>query len=354
MLQSYRYTAFGEEINPDENDTNPFRHNAEYFDTSSRLYYLRHRFYNPATGRFLNEDPIRWGKNWYCFAMQNPTMFIDPWGLSPAPGWMTAESGAPMWSGNGDVINLQQAVTAAGGTIDWNNDVATVHLWGVSVNFSPRMDGVTFDLSEGNMHIREDVFYYAMIREAGFLVFVGGRPVPYWPDALHASIQIFIHHEQAVLIGTLRILGVRLEPIYNGTILHATIGGFTANRNFDGAKEAIAEIGEPMVALINDIFDRRQDLIGMAHVSATQAQVISLFRGVNAFNNRDGGGILYNPIVHNAALGATGTTLWGYNSNGFVAGILDHARIAHPSIIPISSTGGFSGWTRPIPYSYFR
>ena len=85
VLQSYRYTAFGEEINPDENDTNPFRHNAEYFDTSSGLYYLRHRFYNPATGRFLNEDPIRWGKNWYCFAMQNPTMFIDPWGLSPDP-----------------------------------------------------------------------------------------------------------------------------------------------------------------------------------------------------------------------------------------------------------------------------
>ena len=82
VLQSYRYTAFGEEINPDENDANPWRHNAEYFDTSSGLYYLRHRFYNPATGRFLNEDPIRWGYNWYLFTSNNPIMFIDPWGLS--------------------------------------------------------------------------------------------------------------------------------------------------------------------------------------------------------------------------------------------------------------------------------
>jgi len=92
--QTYVYAAFGELLSENENDANPFRHNGEYWDVSTEMYYLRHRFYNPATGRFINEDPywyvgnmqedlytILQSANLYVFGLSNPIMFIDPSGL---------------------------------------------------------------------------------------------------------------------------------------------------------------------------------------------------------------------------------------------------------------------------------
>ena len=48
---------------------------------SSGLIYLRNRYYDPGVGRFISEDPIRYGMNWYVYANNNPLKFIDPSGL---------------------------------------------------------------------------------------------------------------------------------------------------------------------------------------------------------------------------------------------------------------------------------
>jgi RHS repeat-associated protein len=54
--------------------------------TLAMLYY-RARYYDPADGRFLNEDPLRaiswWGLNLYSYVLNNPTNLIDVRGLSP-------------------------------------------------------------------------------------------------------------------------------------------------------------------------------------------------------------------------------------------------------------------------------
>ncbi len=78
---SYEFDAFGVERNPDKKDENPFRYCGEYFDLSSDTYYLRARNYRPATGRFLTEDPICDGLNWYTYANNNPVMLYDSSGL---------------------------------------------------------------------------------------------------------------------------------------------------------------------------------------------------------------------------------------------------------------------------------
>jgi len=65
IIREYRYDAFGVERFKDENDTNPFRYTGEYFDRETGMIYLRMRFYIPHLGRFLNEDLIRDGLNWY-------------------------------------------------------------------------------------------------------------------------------------------------------------------------------------------------------------------------------------------------------------------------------------------------
>ena len=55
-IKSYDYDAFGNERNPDEADTNPFRYCGEYWDTETGTYYLRARYYAPDIGRFTQAD----------------------------------------------------------------------------------------------------------------------------------------------------------------------------------------------------------------------------------------------------------------------------------------------------------
>ena len=56
VTKTYSYDAFGNERDPDEEDTNPFRYCGEYYDTETGLYYLRARYYDPLIGRFTQED----------------------------------------------------------------------------------------------------------------------------------------------------------------------------------------------------------------------------------------------------------------------------------------------------------
>ena len=56
VTKAYDYDAFGNEKNPDETDTNPFRYCGEYYDTETGHYYLRARYYDPSVGRFTQTD----------------------------------------------------------------------------------------------------------------------------------------------------------------------------------------------------------------------------------------------------------------------------------------------------------
>ena len=39
--------------------------------------YLRNRYYSPSIGRFITEDPIKDGLNWYVYCGNNPIKFVD-------------------------------------------------------------------------------------------------------------------------------------------------------------------------------------------------------------------------------------------------------------------------------------
>jgi RHS repeat-associated protein len=52
-------------------------------DAESEYQLLGHRYYDPATGRFLTRDPIRDGRNWYGYCENNPHNWVDPEGLQP-------------------------------------------------------------------------------------------------------------------------------------------------------------------------------------------------------------------------------------------------------------------------------
>jgi len=87
----------------------------EQYDTDLSLYYLRARYYNPTTGRFLNVDPLAGqGQRRYEYAGANPVDGSDPSGNFvlasywpqmaalqihiPLPSWCGAGSTGPIGS----------------------------------------------------------------------------------------------------------------------------------------------------------------------------------------------------------------------------------------------------------------
>ena len=81
VAKEYAYDAFGNEENIDTSDDNPFRYAGEYYDTETGTYYLRARYYDPAIGRFAQEDPARHSTNWYLYCYSNPVRYVDPIGI---------------------------------------------------------------------------------------------------------------------------------------------------------------------------------------------------------------------------------------------------------------------------------
>ena len=67
---------------------NSFRYRGYFYDEETGLYYLNSRYYDPATGRFLNPDIYvnangdLTGFNMYAYCSNNPVMFVDPNGES--------------------------------------------------------------------------------------------------------------------------------------------------------------------------------------------------------------------------------------------------------------------------------
>jgi RHS repeat-associated protein len=77
----------------------PFRFQGQQFDEETGLHYNRFRYYDPAIGRFISEDPIglMGGVNLVVFA-PNSAGWIDVFGLarcplSSYPAWMKAKKG---------------------------------------------------------------------------------------------------------------------------------------------------------------------------------------------------------------------------------------------------------------------
>ena len=52
-------------------------------DKENGEIYLRARYYNSECGRFVTEDPSKYGANWYSYCDNNPVTMVDGTGLRP-------------------------------------------------------------------------------------------------------------------------------------------------------------------------------------------------------------------------------------------------------------------------------
>ncbi len=70
-------------------NVNPIRYRGYFFDTETGLYFLKARYYDPETGRFISQDDTQFldpntvnGLNLYAYCGNNPVMNVDPSGRS--------------------------------------------------------------------------------------------------------------------------------------------------------------------------------------------------------------------------------------------------------------------------------
>ena len=84
----YAYDPYGVAQTPvGTASTNPFQFTGRENDgTTAGLMFYRARYYNPAWGRFVSEDPIgiAGGVNLYAYVGEQPTGWRDPTGNNPA------------------------------------------------------------------------------------------------------------------------------------------------------------------------------------------------------------------------------------------------------------------------------
>ncbi len=82
--ETYSYDSFGNILATTGSLTNSFKYTGREFDTETSLYYYRARYYDQAIGRFINEDPLRFGgsQDFYAYVDNRPTISVVPLGLS--------------------------------------------------------------------------------------------------------------------------------------------------------------------------------------------------------------------------------------------------------------------------------
>lgn len=89
QLNSYTYDIWGNPEQEEGDTPNIFRYSGEYWDETTQLQYLRARWYDPNTGRFISKDTYEGSlesplsQNLYTYVENNPLTHVDPSGHKP-------------------------------------------------------------------------------------------------------------------------------------------------------------------------------------------------------------------------------------------------------------------------------
>jgi RHS repeat-associated protein len=98
VTASFRYRAYGAIAQSSGASAPTYLGFASQLLDASGIYYMRARWYDPASGRFLTRDPLASGfnpafvSNSYGYALANPAGLVDPSGL-----WPVDDPDVPYW-----------------------------------------------------------------------------------------------------------------------------------------------------------------------------------------------------------------------------------------------------------------
>lgn len=100
-VETYRYTAFGEETILDTtgneiSSINPWRFSSKRIDPETQFVYFGNRYYDPGIGRWVTADPLGFadGPNLYAYLRNSPLIHIDPYGLEAGDAYRASVQAA--------------------------------------------------------------------------------------------------------------------------------------------------------------------------------------------------------------------------------------------------------------------
>ncbi len=102
-VRSTEYDAFGNWRAAKGQSNIQMLYQSQQQDPESNLYYLRARYYDPATGRFISRDPVKGylqdprTQNGYDYALNNPINLNDPSGEDVIGGCVNVNAGLALY-----------------------------------------------------------------------------------------------------------------------------------------------------------------------------------------------------------------------------------------------------------------
>jgi RHS repeat-associated protein len=126
VTDTYSYDAFGNLLNSTGTTPNNYLYRGEQYDPDLGLYYLRARYYNPTTGRFMSRDPKEFGPleskhkpanpnrfHKYLYVGGNPVMYADPTGYAAEAEDAVVISLTPALLGLGEEVSITGSLTVS-------------------------------------------------------------------------------------------------------------------------------------------------------------------------------------------------------------------------------------------------
>lgn len=156
IVNTYSYSPYGQIVNQGEGIPQPFKYVGQYgvMAEPDSLYYMRARYYDPGTGRFISEDPagLDAGVNLYAYAGGNPVLFSDPSGLCPncITGIVGAVVNVGVTASFGDTSTSDLLIAAATGFAGGFLGPAAAKLVGTSLNSAAKITAGAFGSGTGN------------------------------------------------------------------------------------------------------------------------------------------------------------------------------------------------------------
>ena len=109
---TYAYDSFGSLTASTGTVRNYFQYTGREFDPETGIYEYRARYFDPSSGRFLSEDPLKFGAgvDFYAYVKNRPLNYKDPLGLSGICWSCIADTAKSAWDKTKDAADNATAL----------------------------------------------------------------------------------------------------------------------------------------------------------------------------------------------------------------------------------------------------